>query len=60
MQFLRPSYIEKNDNIYKFDCTLTQAEFYFFKFGKEVKIINPPSLAEKFKAMYHEADLNYN
>lgn len=59
MQFLRPSYIEKNDNTFKFDCTLTQAEFYFFKFGKEVEIINPPSLAEKFKAMYHEAEENY-
>lgn len=59
MQYLRPSYTEKNDKVYKFDCTTTQAEFYFFKFGKEVTIIEPTELAKKFRDGYHEAHKNY-
>lgn len=50
---LRPNYREILDNnIYVFDCTAAQAEFYFFKFGKDAEIIKPLSLREKFHSMY--------
>lgn len=64
LRSLRPKYIEIKDNNedndgyrheYKFNCTEAQAEFYFFKFGKDVKIISPESLRDKFKMSYKEA-----
>lgn len=55
---LRPPVLRKSDNdehIYYFECTDSQILFYFFKFGNDAKIINPPELAELFKQKYKEA-----
>ena len=38
-----------------FQCTEAQAEFYFFKFGKDAQIVRPLRLREKFQAMYEAA-----
>lgn len=57
---LRPKFIEKEGNLYTFDCTLRQIEYYFFKFGNKVKIIQPQSLAETFKEMYADAISAYD
>lgn len=57
---LRPALKEKRDGgIYVFDCTMAQAEFYFFKFGKDAEILSPPALREKFASMYEEASHLY-
>ena len=56
---LRPNYVEKNDNLYTFDCSENQIIFYFFKFGKDCEIISPNELKEKFKKDYIEAYKNY-
>lgn len=60
MLHLRPMYTAKNISegeqiIYKFDCTVDQAENYFFKFGHNVKILEPEYLAEKFERKYSSA-----
>ncbi|WP_456297519.1 hypothetical protein [Catonella morbi] len=53
---LRPKYVRiEEKNIYVFDCSLKQIEYYFFKFGKEAEIISPPQLREKFKNDHLEA-----
>lgn len=58
---LRPRLIEKTDEkTYIFQCTAAQAEFYFFKFGKDVEILSPPDLRQKFKMMYGDAAKIYN
>ncbi|MBR3919844.1 MAG: WYL domain-containing protein [Clostridia bacterium] len=60
MLHLRPMYINKRDNaIYEFECTSTQAEFYFFKFGHHVKILEPANLASKFARKYRSAARQY-
>lgn len=55
---LRPIRIRTDDdcdNIYCFNCTETQAKFYFFKFGKDVEILSPNSLRETFIKQYRDA-----
>jgi len=53
---LRPKYVRiEEKNIYVFDCSLKQIEYYFFKFGKEAEIISPLDLREKFKNDHLEA-----
>ncbi|NLZ27655.1 MAG: WYL domain-containing protein, partial [Firmicutes bacterium] len=42
-------------NIYCFQCTEIQAEYYFFKFGKDAMVMEPESLATRFKSMYGKA-----
>lgn len=69
MLHLRPMYINKNrldehdDKTFKFkfefECTLSQAEFYFFKFGHHAKIIEPKELAELFRQKYISAAEQY-
>ena len=57
---LRPPLKEKTDDeIFVFECTETQAEAYFFKFGKDVEIISPVSLRERFKNEYEHAAEQY-
>ena len=57
---LRPKYIRiEEENIYVFDCSLKQIEYYFFKFGKEAEVISPLELREKFKNTYLEAYEQY-
>ncbi|MBM6938932.1 WYL domain-containing protein [Pseudoflavonifractor phocaeensis] len=57
---LRPPFVREQDNgIYVFQCTTAQAEFYFFKFGKDAEIIHPAELRNKFKIMYEAAINTY-
>ena len=57
---LRPVISKKlEDNIYVFSCTPDQAEFYFFKFGKDAEIISPLSLRERLATLYKEASNLY-
>ena len=58
---LRPTLVEKQEgNVFVFRCTNAQAEFYFFKFGKDAEILFPAELREKFKSMYQKAANIYN
>ena len=60
---LRPSFIgtDPSDNhIYIFECTEAQILYYFWRFGKEAKIISPEALADRFRQSYTEALNNYN
>ena len=60
MLHLRPPHdINDKGNIYTFHCTLKQIEYYFFKFGKDAKIISPENIKNKFKNMYIEAEKQY-
>jgi hypothetical protein len=55
---MRPQYssiIGENADIYVFDCSPRQAEYYFFKFGKEAEILSPTSLRQTFIMMYADA-----
>jgi hypothetical protein len=57
---LRPQYVRiEPENIYVFNCTERQIEYYFFKFGKDATIITPKTLRHKFHSMYQEAEKNY-
>ena len=59
---MRPQYIEitgDDANVYVFDCPMRQAEYYFFKFGKEAEILSPNILRSKFIKMYREAAMVY-
>lgn len=55
---LRPTLVrrigEKKD-IFVFQCTAAQAEFYFFKFGADAEILQPPGLREKFITLHRNA-----
>ena len=55
--FLRPAYDVdlSSGNEYVFNCTQRQAEYYFFKFGKEAEVLSPPELRERFAEMYASA-----
>ena len=57
---LRPDFTRIiDDDIYVFNCTANQIEFYFFKFGKNAKIIEPAELSQKFEQMYKDAAETY-
>lgn len=56
---LRPALVRQQENIFVFQCTSAQAQFYFFKFGEDAEILRPEGLREKFKAMYERAALVY-
>lgn len=61
MLHLRPDVKEIIDsNIYIFNCTLSQAKFYFFKFGEDALVLEPKTLALEFKEMYIKALAQYN
>ena len=60
---LRPNLLRKDNNdehIFYFDCTEVQILFYFFQFGCDAKIINPPEIKEIFMKKYKEAYELYN
>lgn len=44
---------------YTFYCTEAQARFYFFKFGKDAKVISPPKLQQRFREDYEAAQAIY-
>lgn len=52
---LRPNLIDRNGNKFIFNCTKAQAEYYFFKFGKDAEIISPHDLRTKVMDKYQEA-----
>jgi len=57
---MRPKKIEeREDNVFVFHCPFAQAEFYFFKFGKDAEIISPLTLRNKFREMYLSASSIY-
>lgn len=51
---MRPLYTERDGRVYTFECSEYQAENYFFRLGKEVKIISPVSLAKKMQKKFYE------
>lgn len=59
--YMRPQYVQKIDiDTYMFKCSEVQAMNYFFKFGKNAKIIAPLDLREKFVRRYQESLDAYN
>lgn len=56
---LRPPLVRTENDVYVFQCTTAQAEYYFFKFGKDAKIILPIELRNKFMKMYEDAASEY-
>ncbi len=50
---------EKDPHLYHFHAPENQLEFYFFKFGKDARILEPKRLAEKFEQMYAEGAKAY-
>lgn len=61
MLHLRPLYVNKvADKVYEFHCSKLQAQSYFFRFGKEAKILEPSSLAKDFLKKYRAAVKKYS
>ena len=58
---LRPFGIQDStdDHIFTFECTESQALYYFISFGKDAKVLSPLSLQECFKEIYEEAAYTY-
>jgi len=52
---LRPIPITREGNIYTFHCSIVQARYYFFKFGRHAEILSPEFLRKEFKKKYQEA-----
>ncbi|HCT91220.1 MAG TPA: hypothetical protein DF613_07560 [Lachnospiraceae bacterium] len=44
---------------YVFHCTPVQAEYYFFKFGAEARILKPENLKKRFARKYEAAVIAY-
>ena len=54
--YMRPIRFERiEDDVYLFKCSEVQAINYFFKFGKNIEILEPISLREKFINRYSKA-----
>ena len=54
---MRPTCIRQEGNRYVFNCTETQVMFYFFNFGEDAVILQPLSLARRFREKYlHSAE----
>lgn len=56
---LRPQYINKSGSVYEFSCSERQADNYFFKFGHNVRVLEPERLAAKFQRKYENAAKKY-
>lgn len=50
---------EKDSYIAVFNCSMKQAETYFFKFGANVRILSPDTLRDKFLHNYQQAVSSY-
>lgn len=55
----RPKYIEKDGNIYTFDCSYNQILFYFARLGKEAVILEPKTLRTKMRFAHKDAYVAY-
>ena len=51
----RPKLIEKEENIYIFECSEAKAVAYFAQFVNDAEVLEPESVREKLKKMYLEA-----
>lgn len=60
MSYLRPIPLSKNDNVYEFAVSNPQMKAYFFKFGRDVEILDPPELRQNFIRNYRDALMAYN
>jgi predicted DNA-binding transcriptional regulator YafY len=59
--FMRPPITEQVDETtYRFDCSETQAYYYFFKFGKDAEVLEPTTLRNRFLHEYSSAMNTYN
>ncbi len=61
--YMRPQFysIDRNDkHLYTFRCPELQAMNYFFKFGWDAYVLDPPELTKKFKTRYEHALKTYN
>lgn len=61
----RPMFDKKEEgkwgpNTHCFSCTEFQARVYFFRFGKEARILAPDSLVNEFKELYSSAAKLYD
>lgn len=53
---LRPPFVRQlGEDVFEFRCTAAQAEFYFFKFGRDAEILQPPAFRERFRSLYEGA-----
>lgn len=55
---LRPTLVRRTgpqEDIFVFQCTAAQAEFYFFKFGADAEILQPSDLRKRFIALHTNA-----
>jgi predicted DNA-binding transcriptional regulator YafY len=55
----RPKYIEKDGDIYTFDCSYNQILFYFARLGKDAIILEPESLRAKMRFNHKDAYTAY-
>ncbi len=61
---LRPPFVERKKCedgswSYEFNCTQTQAEYYFFKFGTDAHVESPAALQARFRRKYEAAAASY-
>lgn len=56
---LRPIYTKIDGDVYEFDCTLFQAETYFFRFGKDAQVLEPPELVRTMRDKFTAAAAVY-
>lgn len=59
MSHLRPLCKKQEGNIFTFECTELQAEYYFISMGADCEILEPLSLRSKFADIYHAAAALY-
>lgn len=58
---MRPPFARRDgEDIFVFQCTLAQAEFYFFKFGADAEILSPEYLRATFSSRYKSAKSIYD
>lgn len=60
MLHLRPQCVQQHPNlVYEFRCSQWQALNYFFKYGRDVKILEPQKLVRSFQKRYQDAAKQY-
>lgn len=60
MSALRPRCKKQEGDIYTFECTELQAEYYFTNMGADCEVLEPLSLRSKFTDIYSSAAKIYN
>lgn len=49
----------EDENVFVFNCSETQALYFFFRFAGEAEILEPKSLRDKFRTLYQAGLNNY-